>query len=307
MGSRYGGLKQIDPMGKAGEWLLQYGLYDAAKVGFGKVVFLIRRDFEEEFRREIQGRCTESLTVEIAFQEVDDLPEGCQAIPGRTKPLGTGHAIWCARHAIDGPFAVVNADDFYGREAFRKMPHPLSLLSSSKTPVELGMVAYRLDKTLSEHGHVSRGICRLSETGELRSVSEHTRIVKSPMGPIDLSQPGYPVQLRNDDPVSMNLWGFTTAIFLHLEAAIRVFIKESGSDSSAELFIPFVVDSLIRSGQARVKVLHSESVWFGVTYPDDKAVVQAGIAGLIERGTYPHPLISRTQKSQLLINEPSVS
>ena len=165
MGSRYGGLKQMDAMGRSGEWLLQYGLYDAVLAGFRRVIFIIRRDFEEAFRKEIRERCPEHLPMELVFQEMDDLPEDCRVDPGRTKPLGTGHAIWCARHAIEGPFAVINADDFYGREAFRKMRHLLSSLATGGAMAEFGMVAYRLDRTLSDHGHVARGICDVTEEG----------------------------------------------------------------------------------------------------------------------------------------------
>lgn len=286
MGSRYGGLKQMDPMGMSGEWLLQYALYDARKAGFSKVVFIIRRDFEEAFLKEIEGRCPQGLEIGIAYQELDDLPRGATLSCDREKPLGTGHAIWCARSQVNGPFAVINADDFYGREALETMCGALSELKSSARDT-FCMVAYRLENTLSENGHVSRGICRLSDEGKLERVTEHTKIVKTEKGPMDMVGE---VALCNDDLVSMNLWGFTDEVFDYLEVAVFDFIEKFGHQPKSELYIPFVIDELIQKNTVSVNVLQTDSSWFGVTYPEDKPLVREGIRGLIRSEVYPDPL-----------------
>ena len=223
---------------------------------------------------------------------MDDLPEGCLLTCERSKPLGTAHAIWCARKAIDGSFAVINADDFYGWEAFTAMSKLLEETKADPVKDSYCMVAYRLEKTLSQNGHVARGVCRFNDQRELEKVTEYTRIVDTREGPVDISKPDCPVKLNPSDPVSMNLWGFTPSIFGHLERAIREFIQENGNDPRAEIYIPFVVDELIRKNLATVVAVNSESDWFGVTYPEDRSFVQNQIAALIEKGVYPNPLIS---------------
>lgn len=290
MGSRYGGLKQMDAMGKSGEWLLQYALHDALNAGFGKVVFVIRKEFELVFRSEMEDRCPQGLEFEIAYQRIDDLPDGCCIVGDRTKPLGTAHAIWCARHAIEGPFAVINADDFYGREAYTAMANALNALSEEDGVNPFCMVAYRLGDTLSEHGHVARGVCKVDSDNQLVKVTEHTRIILDCTGPVDVSNPDEPVYLSKEDLVSMNFWGFGPGIFSKLEKAIREFVMSDGENPSSEIYIPFVVDELIRKNLARVDVLRAGSNWFGVTYPEDKSRVQHEIHKLIEAGTYPDPL-----------------
>lgn len=290
MGSRYGGLKQIDAMGPQGEWLLEYALYDAARSGFGEVVFVIRKFFADEFEREIRSRFPSDLSMKFVFQELEDVPNGFQACDGRDKPLGTAHAIWCARNAVKGPFAVINADDFYGNTAIKKIGEVLQDLPEGKIPHEFCMVAYLLKNTLSEHGRVARGICNVSESGILESIEEWTRIYKSDGGALNREPGGEEHRLDPESPVSMNLWGFTPDIFSRLEAALEEFLVEKRDNAEAELFIPFVVDQLIQSQQARVRVYKSASPWFGVTYPEDKDRVKNELSLLIEAGRYPSPL-----------------
>ncbi|HKJ90831.1 MAG TPA: nucleotidyltransferase, partial [Oceanipulchritudo sp.] len=254
MGSRYGGLKQIDAMGPDGEWLLEYALYDAARSGFGKVVFVVRRSFREAFGREMETRFQAGIPYELVCQENDVLPDGCTIPEGREKPLGTGHAIWCAHGVVEEPFAVINADDFYGREAIGRMAEALCALSAGVDPHHFCMVAYPLEKTLSEHGRVSRGICRISADGLLEGVEEHTHLYPGERGVISESGDGVRTAVDARERVSMNLWGFTTDIFPRLEEALGEFSSEAVKEPKVELFIPTVVDTLIQQGLARVDV-----------------------------------------------------
>lgn len=292
MGSRYGGLKQIDGMGPQGEWLLEYGIYDAVQAGFGKIVFVVGRSFAEVFEAEWERRCGGVIGMEMVFQEPGDVPEGSRIPEGRKKPLGTGHAIWSARRAIDGPFAVINADDFYGRDALESLSEALSRTSGGLEPHPFCMVAYSLKNTLSAHGRVSRGVCRLNAEGELERVREHTHIV--PVDGVITSRhsDGHEEVLSGDTPVSMNLWGFTPDIFPRLEDALRHFVAGEAMDESKELFIPFVVDELIQKGLAKVTVYRTESAWFGVTYGEDKPQVRQALQRLHDVGFYPNPLWS---------------
>ncbi len=287
MGSRYGGMKQLDTFGPNGECIMDYSVYDAIRAGFGKVLFVIRRSFEDEFRRTIVKKLENNVDIALAYQEMDHLPEGYSCPAGREKPWGTGHAIWVAAHQVREPFVVINADDFYGREAFRVMAEYLSV-TDPETKGQYAMCGYRLANTLSDHGHVSRGVCKVSQDGMLEGVREITAIEKNAQGQISGNDEGVP--LKPDDMVSMNFWGFTPDIFAYLEEKMRRFLSSNLQDHKAEFFIPFVVDELIHEGRARVKVLPSNARWFGVTYQADKESARKRIRELVDTGVYPERL-----------------
>jgi len=284
MGSRYGGLKQLDPMGPSGQTMLDYAVQDAARAGFSKVVFVIRRDFEAAFRRQVGGRYADQVEVAYAFQAIDDLPEGFRAPEGRVKPWGTAHAVRAARAVVAEPFAVINADDFYGRAAYEEMAGHLSGLEDLGR-LDLSMVGYRLDRTLSPHGSVNRGICRLNGD-RLQSVREYTDIRLDPDGILRGEPPsGGRERLEPEATVSMNFWGFTPALFQDLEAGFIRFLEARGGEAKSEYYIPAVVDDLISKGR-ECRVLPTESPWFGVTYPEDKPRVVECIRRLTEAGDY---------------------
>lgn len=289
MGSRYGGLKQLDPMGPHGETVLDYSVFDALRGGFKKVVFVIRRDFEEEFKSKVGSKFDQKVTVEYAFQSLDDLPDGFTVPEGRVKPWGTTQAVLAAESKIDGPFAMINADDFYGRDAFAKLAANLGTLHPKDGKTQYSMVGFQLKKTLSDHGSVSRGVCT-SKDGKLTTVTEMTKIFKTPTGASNQEDPQNPVELTGDELVSMNFWGFTTDLFPQLHVAFEDFLNQHGEDPKSESYIPKVVDSLIKSGQAEVEVLETTSSWFGITYPEDKNVVVESIQALTDSGEYPSPL-----------------
>ena len=285
MGSRYGGLKQVDPMGPAGETVLDYSVHDALRAGFGRVLFVIRRDFEAEFRASVGARFAGRVQVDYVFQALDALPEGRTLPAGRVKPWGTGHAVWCAREALAGPFAVINADDFYGAGSFARLAAFLRAAGTAKTaPPEFAMVGFRLANTLSEHGAVSRGVCSAGPDGLLADIEEHTGILAAEVG----TGPG--ARYAPDTIVSMNCWGFTPAFLPQLDACWRAFLAANGASEKAEFYLPFAVNDLLRSGAARVRLLPTEDPWFGVTYREDKPRVQAAIAALVAAGVYPSPL-----------------
>jgi NDP-sugar pyrophosphorylase family protein len=284
MGSRYGGLKQIDPVGPSGQTIMDYSIYDAARAGFGKVVFVIRRSFAEVFQREIGARAARRLPVEYSYQELDMVPSWFAVPPERQKPWGTGHAILVSRPFIDEPFAAINADDFYGRDGFEQMARHLE-----QATADFAMVGYVLRATLSEHGAVARGVCDIDGDGYLRTVVEHLKIEGQANGAVD-RRPDGDRPLTGDELVSMNLWGFTPALFDHLESAFTEFLRAEGTLPRSELLLPSLIDRLIKEGQARVKVLRSPGSWFGVTYPEDKPRVMENIRTLIAQGLYPASL-----------------
>lgn len=289
MGSRYGGLKQVDPVGPSGEAILDYSVFDAVRGGFGKVVFVIRHDFEAEFKEKVGSRYEGLIPVEYAYQDITDLPQPWTVPEGRTKPWGTAHAVRAARNAVDAPFAVINADDFYGRDAFAKMGEYLSSAAS----MQFAMVGYRLDLTLSENGSVARGICKVSQDGVLEGVTEMTKLVRSGDVAQNMEDPENPVKVALDERVSMNLWGFTKELFDELESRFPAWLKENGAKEKSEWYIPFVVDELIKEGKASCRVLPTESSWFGVTYREDKPFVTAEIQKLVSSGEYPENLFAR--------------
>ena len=286
MGSRYGGLKQLDPMGPNGETVLDYSAYDAIRAGFDKIVFVIRREFEEAFKSSIGAKFEEKIAVGYAFQELDDLPDSFTVPKGRQKPWGTAHAVRAARDQVDTPFAVINADDFYGQDAYAQMAKYFAQ-GIEPDRLHLCMVGYPLQNTLSEHGAVNRGICRV-EKGILKGVQEHLDIQRDASGRISGSTSGEDsVELLPTDLVSMNFWGFTPALFPELERAFVEFLQHHGTELKSECYLPAVVNDLIQAHKAECAVIETRSNWFGVTYPDDKPFVQASIAELVAQGCYP--------------------
>lgn len=290
MGSRYGGLKQLDAMGPNGEAVIDYSVFDALRAGFGKVVFIIRKDFEVQFKQHIGSRFEGVVEVEYAFQQIDDLPEGFSVPEGREKPWGTGQAILSARTVTSEPFAAINADDFYGRDAFEKLAGFLVQADDDDRMQHYAMVGFRLKNTLSDFGSVSRGICESNEAQMLESVTEMTGIEKTTDGAEQRNEDGSLTKLSGEEIVSMNMWGFTTGLFERLEEKFVAFLQARGSEMKSEFYIPSVVDELIREGRADTRVLETESTWFGVTYQEDKPHVIASIQSLIDAGEYPQSL-----------------
>jgi NDP-sugar pyrophosphorylase family protein len=293
MGSRYGGLKQMDPMGPNGETVLDYSVFDAIRAGFKRVVFVIREDFAEAFREGVGTRFADKIKVDYTNQRLDDLPPGYSIPEGREKPWGTAHAVRAARGVISEPFAVINADDFYGTDAYRvAVDYFLRTPDSTNDVSHYAMVGYALDHTLSDHGDVNRGICQLQDAGRLANVEEVLEIQRDGDGTIfGKGVDGKKLELAHDSIVSMNFWAFTPSFFGQLEKKITAFLEESGNELKSECYIPTVVDSLISDGTADCHVLQTTASWFGVTYPDDKAYVVSSIAKLIELGEYPTPLL----------------
>ena len=290
MGSRYGGLKQMDPMGPHGETVLDYSVFDAIRAGFGKVVFVIREDFAEAFKQTVGERFVERIEVDYAYQKLDDLPEGFSVPEGREKPWGTSHAIRAARNAIKEHFAVINADDFYGRDAYARAADFFSKLSE-ETRDELAMVGYPLANTLSDYGRVNRGICELGGQSQLASVEEILDIGCEEGGVVRGSNTkGEKVEIPTTAVASMNFWLFGPDFFERLEKAFSEFLAKRGGELKSECYIPSVVDELIQSGQSNCPVLPTTGRWFGVTYPEDKPRVVEAIKGLTQAGEYPSPL-----------------
>lgn len=289
MGSRYGGLKQMDPIGPHGATVLDYSVYDAWRAGFGKVVFVIRKEFADRFHEGIGRPLEGRLGVAYAHQELTDLPGAHQPPEGRTKPWGTGHAIWSARHAVAEPFCVINADDFYGPGAFRALREFFEKTSAATRPLPCALVAYRLANTMSEHGGVSRGVLDVSETGFLNGIHEMTDIRNRDGQPVahegDNEKPLAPSTL-----VSMNCWGFQPEIFQHFEQRLERFLETNGSEAKSEIYVADPVESAIREKLATFRVLPNEDNWFGVTYREDKERAIAAIHELIAKGVYPESL-----------------
>jgi hypothetical protein len=289
MGSRYGGLKQMDGIGPGGATIMDYSIYDAVRAGFGKIVFVIRHSFEEDFRAKVVNKYEGHIPVEIVFQELDYLPEGFTAPADRAKPWGTNHAVLMGKDVIKEPFAVINADDFYGQESFKILADWLRN-AEGKTN-EYCMVGYRVGNTLSESGSVARGICETNAEGLLTTVVERTYIIRDTDKKIKFrDENGNFVEVEENAPVSMNMWGFTPDYFKHSEEAFKDFLKENEDNIKAEFFIPLVVNNLIVSGTATCKVLDTPSVWFGVTYAEDRPMVVDKFENLVKQGVYPAKL-----------------
>ena len=285
IGSRYGGLKQIEPVGPHGATIIDYSIYDALRAGFGKVVFVIRKDIEATFRQTIGARFERRVPVKYVFQELNKLPAGFSAPGHRGKPWGTGHAIWMAAELLDSPFAVVNGDDFYGKTSFELLCKHLTSSSA-----DFAMVGFLLRNTLSEHGNVARGVCRVGTGGLLESIIELTRLSKDGAQARYTEETGRVRSLTGDEVVSMNMWGFTPAIFPQIEKQMARFLAEHINDPKSEFYIPTVVNELLKERQACVKVLRTPDSWLGVTYQEDRAEVIDGIRRLVERAEYPERL-----------------
>ena len=285
MGSRYGGLKQIDPVGPNGETIIDYSIFDAMRAGFGKLVFVIRHDIESAFREAIGARFEKRLPVEYVFQELDKLPPGFSVPPNRKKPWGTGQAILMAEPVIREPFAAINADDFYGADSFRVLAEHLR-----SGTADYAMVGFILRNTLSEFGTVARGACRVGPDGYLQGVTELTKIEKDGPGAKYVDAKGSMQRLSGDEPVSMNMWGFTPGLFPHLRQQLIEFLKKHGQEEKSELYIPSVVNELVAARQERCQVLRTADSWFGVTYREDRPFVVEGIRKLIAHGDYPQML-----------------
>ena len=285
MGSRYGGLKQIDPVGPAGETLLDYSVYDALRAGFGKLVFVIRREIADEFKKAVGRRFEQRTRVEYVFQELDKLPPGFSPPPNRRKPWGTAHAILMAAEVVTEPFAAINADDFYGANSFRLLAEHLGAGGP-----DYAMVGFILRNTLSEFGSVARGLCRVNKDAYLESVVELTKIEKDGDAARYTDADGQVHPLTGDETVSMNIWGFTPEIFGHLRRQMADFLAKYAHDEKAELYIPTAVNQLVGTGQARVKVQRTTDAWFGFTYHEDRPLVVEGIRKLVAQGKYPEKL-----------------
>ena len=288
MGSRYGGLKQLDGLGPNGETIMDYSVFDAMRAGFGKVVFVIRKDFEEDFRRVVLSKYADHVPCEVCFQGIDCLPEGFTRNPERTKPWGTNHAVLMAKDLIHEPFMVINADDFYGKESFEVMAK--FLLDVNGQQGKYCMAGYRVGNTLSEHGTVSRGVCATDKMGYLTDVVERTAIESKNGHIVFPDENGNEVEIPFDTPVSMNMWGFTPEYFEYTEEAFKEFLKVSGQELKTEFYIPTLVNDLIKAGKATCQVLDTPAKWFGVTYADDRHMVVDKIQALVEAGVYPNKL-----------------
>ena len=293
MGSRYGGLKQIDPVGLNGEIILDYSVYDAIKAGFTKVVFVIKHEIEKDFKEVIGNKYDGKVKIEFAFQDINNIPDGYEVPEGRTKPWGTGHAILSCKDLVDGPFAVINADDFYGAETFKALYNELTREKEKSDKYQFCMAGFKIENTLTENGHVARGVCETA--GDLLlGVTERTKIVKD----------GDKIKYTEDDgetwteipegtTVSMNLWGFTADMFKELQKGFEEFFEKNKADlSKCEYYIPFAVDDLIKEGKAQVNVVVTDEKWYGVTYKADKPVVEMALREKSEAGEYPIPLFS---------------
>lgn len=292
MGSRYGGLKQIDPVGSHGEIIIDFSLYDAYKAGFRKVIFIIKKAIEADFREVIGDRMAKIMEVQYAYQEVDDVPLGIELPPERSKPWGTGHAVLACRDLADAPFAVINADDYYGGNAFRLI-YDFLKNAEDNDRCHYTMVGYQLENTLTDHGHVARGVCSVNPEGYLSDIHERTHIERRPAGAQYTKDEGKSwVTIPQGSTVSMNLWGFTPSILTELKERFPHWLRNALQTNplKAEFFLPSVVDELLKEHRADVKVLTTPDRWYGVTYREDKPVVEAAVADLRAKGVYPEYL-----------------
>jgi len=288
MGSRYGGLKQLDGLGPNGETIMDYSVYDALRAGFGKIVFVIRKDFEQDFRDKVAAKYEGHLPVEIVFQSIDALPEGFTVPEGRTKPWGTGHATLMGKDAIHEPFGVINADDYYGPESFQALADFLRSAEGKKN--EYCMIGFKIENTLSENGGVSRGLCRVSEQGMLTGVKECHGICLKNGKLVQTLEDGSEAPFPAGAPVSMNMWGFTPDFFDYSQTAFIDFLREHGTELKSEFYIPTVVNDLIAAGKISLRVIETPSRWFGVTFAADRPATVERFRKLAEDGVYPSPL-----------------
>jgi hypothetical protein len=284
MGTRYGGNKQLDEVGPSGETIIDYSIYDAIRSGFGKIVFVIRRDIEEQVKERFVERLRDKIEVDYVFQEISNLPEGVKVSPERQKPWGTSHAILVTRKKINEPFGVINADDYYGVESFKIL---YDFLVNDKDPNCYSIVGYKLGNTLSDHGHVNRGVCKVGTDGLLQNIVETRQIEKTYDGAKAPGTDGKEQHFTGNEIVSMNLWGFKPSCYDFLGREFRNFIDKNGMDLKSELDIPTSVDKFVKSGDITIKILNSNERWFGVTYREDKPFVVESIKKMIRKGIYP--------------------
>ncbi len=289
MGSRYGGLKQMDPIGANGEVILDYSVYDAIEAGFNKVIFVIKHEIEEDFKALMQGKYENRIKVEYAFQDIGNIPDGYSVPEGRVKPWGTGHAVLSCDGMIDGPFAVINADDYYGKETFRLVADELK---NNKSDNAFCMVGFKVENTLTENGHVARGVCQTDENGYLTDIVERTKIARKDGKIMFTEDDGQNwTELAEGSTVSMNCWGFSSMMMTELKNRFRAFFEKNADNLlKCEYFLPFVVDELLKEGKVTVKVMDTTEKWYGVTYKEDKAVVMDALRQKVIDGIYPEKL-----------------
>lgn len=294
MGSRYGGLKQIDPVGPNGEVILDYSVYDAAKAGFDKVIFVIKHEIEEDFKKIMDGKYDGIIDVEYAFQDINNLPEGFTVPEGRVKPWGTGHAVLSCKGMIDGPFAVINADDYYGRETFELICNELTKEKAGDGKYRFCMVGFQIENTLTENGTVARGVCQTDEKGYLTDIVERTKIAKRDGKIMFTEDEETWTEIPEGTTVSMNCWGFSPEMLTELENRFaECLCKNKDNMLKCEYFLPFVVDDLLKEGRVEVKVLSTAEKWYGVTYKEDRAAVASALKEKTEQGFYPECLWSK--------------
>jgi hypothetical protein len=291
MGSRYAGLKQIEGFGPSGETIIDYSIHDALAAGFGKVVFVIRRDFEAAFRAAVGARYERRTAVEYVFQQLDELPPGFTVTPGRTKPWGTAHAVWCARRAITEPFVSINADDYYGKQAFKALAAELAPTPAPSDVPAYAMVGYPILRSLSDHAAVTRAICEVDAAGYLEALVERMKVERTANVARYVDESGAAHALTGREVVSMNIWGFTPAVFAQMEGHFTRFLEaQRRAPQSSECLIPVVVGELLREKAARVRVLPTTDAWFGVTHPEDRPGVMKTLREMVARGEYPSPI-----------------
>ena len=287
MASRYGSMKQVDGFGPNGETIIDYSIFDAIKAGFGKVSFIIREEFQDPFKAIFEPKLNGRVETDYIFQNYDLKPFGIDKEIGRAKPWGTAHAVLSARNQVHEPFCVINADDFYGYDAYEKMA---KFLNTEVADDKFSIIGYQVDKTLSDYGTVSRGVCEVDENGDMVAINERLKVYFAKDGSVVYEEDGKEVPLASDTPVSMNFWGFTPAVFKLTEPLFKSFVEANETNPKAEFFIPLIGDELIKSGEASFKVIPTDEKWFGVTYKEDKPIVQKCISDLVAKGVYPENL-----------------
>ncbi|HEY8780085.1 MAG TPA: sugar phosphate nucleotidyltransferase [Mucilaginibacter sp.] len=287
MASRYGSMKQVDGFGPHGETIIDYSIYDAINAGFGKVSFIIREEFAEPFKAIFEPKLKGRVETDYVYQSYDLRPFGIDKIIERAKPWGTAHAVLAARNQIHEPFCVINADDFYGADAYIKMA---KFLNTEVADDKFSIIGYQVDKTLSEYGTVSRGVCEVDKNGNMIAINERLKVYFAKDGSVVYEENGEEIPLASDTPVSMNFWGFTPAVFKLTEPVFKAFVEANENNPKAEFFIPLIGDELIKRGEASFKVIPTDAKWFGVTYKEDKPIVQKCISDLVESGVYPENL-----------------
>jgi len=289
MASRYGSMKQVDGFGPHGETIIDYSIYDAINAGFGKVSFIIREEFQEPFKAIFEPKLKGRIETDYVYQSYDLKQFGIDKEIERAKPWGTAHAVLSARNQIHEPFCVINADDFYGRDAFEKMA---KFLTTEVADDKFSIIGYQVNKTLSDYGTVSRGVCQVDENGNMVAINERLKVYFAKDGSVVYEEDGIEHPLPSDTPVSMNFWGFTPAVFAKTEPLFKAFVEANEDNPKAEFFIPLIGDELIKSGEASFKVIPTDAKWFGVTYKEDKPIVQKCISDLVDSGAYPPNLWS---------------